>query len=254
MATFLARALGLIEVPVPSASGYTDISIDSRFTCALRLGGTVECWGRLNYEGESEPSQDVEISAPDGRYKDLDHGSRSGCDLHALRQDGAIECWTLKEVESDWDLGAGPPWVRPAELVVAENSDVPPGSFVSVDGGLRNPRRRHHHMLGQPREQSTTRPAPRWNLHFGSCRPLWRMRNPRRRHHRMLAQRVQLVHSKRAEQSLGHHRHRPQHVWRPRSRCRPRRHRLLVGAPFATLLRLGLQRAASPRRTGMSAS
>ncbi len=139
MATFLARALGLIEVPVPSASGYTDISIDSRFTCALRLGGTVECWGRLNYEGESEPSQDVEISAPDGRYKDLDHGSRSGCDLHALRQDGAIECWTLKEVESDWDLGAGPPWVRPAELVVAENSDVPPGSFVSVDGdcGIR---------------------------------------------------------------------------------------------------------------------
>ena len=79
MATFLARALGLIEVP-PSTR-YTAVDVGSSHACALRINATVTCWGN-NSGGRTD--------APDGTFSAIAVGSEHAC---GVRTDATVACW-----------------------------------------------------------------------------------------------------------------------------------------------------------------
>ena len=86
MATFLARATGLIDLPTqpptttPTAT-YTTITTGRFHTCALRTDNTITCWGN-NRSGQTD--------APDGQYTTITAGTFHTC---ALRTDNTITCW-----------------------------------------------------------------------------------------------------------------------------------------------------------------
>ena len=79
MATFLARALGLIEVP-PSTR-YTAVDVGSSHVCALRTNATVACWGN-NSGGRTD--------APDGTFSAIAVGFEHAC---GVRTDATVACW-----------------------------------------------------------------------------------------------------------------------------------------------------------------
>ena len=79
LATFLARALGLIEVP-PSTR-YTAVDVGSSHVCALRTNATVACWGN-NSGGRTD--------APDGTFSAIAVGSEHAC---GVRTDATVACW-----------------------------------------------------------------------------------------------------------------------------------------------------------------
>ena len=142
MATFLARALGLLDTPAPPTSGYTDVTVSQDYACALRTDGTVDCWGELSEfttdRSSSELSQQSEIGTPDGSYEGI---SALEWHLLALRPDGGLEYWLYKseridvqEREFDSESGA---LVRPqifrgsGQFVIQDGA--PEGIFSSVD-------------------------------------------------------------------------------------------------------------------------
>lgn len=79
MATFLARALGLVELP----ASVRFIAIDAGYghTCGLRADQTVACWGD-NRSGQS--------NAPAGEFLAVSAGGSQSC---AIRVDGSVSCW-----------------------------------------------------------------------------------------------------------------------------------------------------------------
>ena len=79
MGTFLARALGLVEVPKPTA--FTAVSAGPFHSCGLRGNGTIVCWGR---------NTDWQRNVPDGTYASVSAGTRHTC---ALRTDSTAVCW-----------------------------------------------------------------------------------------------------------------------------------------------------------------
>ena len=85
MATFLARALGLVEVPGASTQtpASTDHAIDAgrEHTCAIRADDTIVCWGNNGWG---------QTNAPDGQYSAVTAGGRHTC---GLRTDDTIVCW-----------------------------------------------------------------------------------------------------------------------------------------------------------------
>ena len=103
MATFLARALGLIELP--AAVRFAAIDAGYGHTCGLRADGTVSCWG-ANHLGQAD--------APDGQFLAVSAGGDLSC---AIDRDLAVACW-----------GA----------TYFGLSDVPEGQFQSVSAGLRH--------------------------------------------------------------------------------------------------------------------
>ncbi len=100
MATFLARALGLIELA--AAVWFTAIDVGGEHTCGLRADSTISCWGD-NWHGQSD--------APAGEFQAVSAGERHSC---GLRADFAISCW------GDNDQG---------------QSDAPAGEFRAVSAG-----------------------------------------------------------------------------------------------------------------------
>ena len=84
MATFVARAVGLVELPapppeddpVPVPNGFVAIDGRERTSCGIRVDGTIACWG-------GEPP-------PEGAFIDLAVGRGHSC---GLRADGTIACW-----------------------------------------------------------------------------------------------------------------------------------------------------------------
>ena len=144
MATFLARALGIVQATTPPTTGYTDIAVVGRAACALRADGTVDCWGTTvdsaNAGSQTEVlSQDVEIGAPDGTYQELSFAYRT-CRVTALKSDGTVECWRLQATYDssglNGDMLAGDnEQVRTVSFVVSDSGDVPEGVFIAVDGG-----------------------------------------------------------------------------------------------------------------------
>ena len=124
MATFLARALGLIELPrvsadtadtpdagdgeSPDPNAFTTVSAGGHHACGLRANGTVICWGN-NYF-----SQRI---APEGPYSAISAGTFHTC---GLRTDGTIECW-----------GAN----TDHEENFAGQADAPGGTFTAVTAG-----------------------------------------------------------------------------------------------------------------------
>ena len=89
MATFLARALNLVPLPEPRATGpdtgFTAVSVGSGHACGIRIDRTVECWGS-NHSKEATP--------PDGWFTSVSAGSEHTC---GIRTDRTITCWGSDE-------------------------------------------------------------------------------------------------------------------------------------------------------------
>ena len=86
MATFLARALGLVKTPGAStgtgaSSGFTSISAGNQHACAVRADKSLECWGR---------NLDRRLDAPRGEFLAVSAGGFHTC---ALRADNTLSCW-----------------------------------------------------------------------------------------------------------------------------------------------------------------
>ena len=79
MASFLARAMGLIELP--AAVRFTAIDAGYGHTCGLRADRTVACWG------DNHLSQ---ADAPDGQFLAVSAGGEVSC---AINTDRAVVCW-----------------------------------------------------------------------------------------------------------------------------------------------------------------
>ena len=84
MATFLARALGLVQALQPDTTPtatYKSVTAASGHSCAVTFGDTITCWGRNPY-GQAD--------APAGTYKAVAAGEWYGC---AIAIDDTITCW-----------------------------------------------------------------------------------------------------------------------------------------------------------------
>ena len=81
MATFLARAMGLIEAPSLNVLNLSAVSAGWGHSCALRKDGTIACWGG-DAQGQADP--------PAGQYSQVAAGGLHTC---ALRTNGTTECW-----------------------------------------------------------------------------------------------------------------------------------------------------------------
>ena len=79
MASFLARALELVELP-PEVR-FTAVDVSAFHACGIRVDGTVECWG-ANEFGQSD--------APRGQFSAVSVGLDYSCGLHT---DGTVQCW-----------------------------------------------------------------------------------------------------------------------------------------------------------------
>ncbi|MDE0495292.1 MAG: hypothetical protein OXH54_15230 [Acidimicrobiaceae bacterium] len=101
MATFLARALGILEVPgeepqPPSAGSgevqprdaYIDVAAGAGHYCALRTDGTVECWGSYYDHVTGQYLEHAEL--PEGTFSSVSAGYNHMC---GLRTDGTATCW-----------------------------------------------------------------------------------------------------------------------------------------------------------------
>ena len=100
MATFLARALGLI--PRPSSDWLTAVDAGWWHSCGRRVDGSVDCWG-----SDSSGQSDV----PRGRFNAVAAGAQHSC---GLRLDGTVDCWGSN------DLG---------------QANSPPGRFTALSAG-----------------------------------------------------------------------------------------------------------------------
>lgn len=88
MATFLARALGLVDTPGGSsgpatavASGFTAVSAGNSHACAIRADKSLVCWG-ANLEKQ--------LNSPTGEFVAVSAGGFHAC---ALRVDNTVSCW-----------------------------------------------------------------------------------------------------------------------------------------------------------------
>ena len=84
MATFLARALGLVERP--SLDWFTTIDAGWWHSCGRRVDGSIDCWGSDSF-GQSDVAR--------GRFKAVAGGAHHSC---GLRLDGTVDCWGRNDV------------------------------------------------------------------------------------------------------------------------------------------------------------
>ena len=147
MATYLARAAGLVQVPTPTGlpapprpGAYVAVSAGVNHTCVIRTDRTVACWGRNDYGQADVPfgtfsavaagfnhtcgirtdrsiscwggSFDEVRQVPDGAYTAVSSGDNYAC---ALRTDGTVACWGSNPIV----------WVNPPE-----------GTFTAVAAGM----------------------------------------------------------------------------------------------------------------------
>ena len=80
-ATFVARALGLVPLPARPADPFGAVAVGRAHSCALRLDGTVACWGD-NSRGQAE--------APGGPFTAITAGDWHSC---GLRTGATVDCW-----------------------------------------------------------------------------------------------------------------------------------------------------------------
>ena len=97
IATFLARALGLVEIPEPDAgSDAPFVAVDGTwdYACGLRSDGTLDCWGMGAYSTEDKFT----------RF-DLASQLSVGC---GVRTDRTVVCWPDAD-GFPWPSGTVPP-------------------------------------------------------------------------------------------------------------------------------------------------
>ena len=150
MATFLARALGLVALPEitePEAPKFTAVDTGTvvdegdEHICALRDNGTVACWGDNSF-GQSSP--------PEGQFSAVSAGDRYSC---GIRTDNALACWgesTHRGSPPEGEFAAVSLSARHACAVRADGtvacwgdnsagqSNPPTGRFRSVSAGVRH--------------------------------------------------------------------------------------------------------------------
>ena len=99
LATFLARALGIVPLPERSGTapvtGFTTVSVGERHACAIRMDETVECWGG-SYSQQSD--------APWGWFTSVSAGREHTC---GIRTDRTISCWGGSNQHGQADPPAG---------------------------------------------------------------------------------------------------------------------------------------------------
>ena len=155
MATFLARALGLVEVPEPATEAdgtedgtdaadpyaITDVITGYRNACALPADWLVICWGSPN----TGP-------VPTGTFTAVSAGSLHSC---GIRTDSTVECWgdyyqfgrvnvpdgTFTAVSAGWQHSCG---IRTDSTVECWSEyqfgavNAPDGTFTAVSPGWRH--------------------------------------------------------------------------------------------------------------------
>ena len=132
MATFLARALGLVDKPTPPATGYQDIAVGtlvtdlSGYACGLRTDGTMTCWGHIGDDSDDGVGTSLEIDAPQGAYKAL--SSDGFYNLCAVGTDDIVTCWATRWSDSS----------DPGLMTWTTSTDTPQGTYKSVAAGARH--------------------------------------------------------------------------------------------------------------------
>ena len=102
MATFLARAIGLIEAPGAVSSSVGSVAAGGFHSCAAGPDGNLACWGD-DFFGQAD--------APEGRFVSVAGGEFHSC---GLRGDGSAVCWGYDQYGQ---------------------ADAPAGGFESVSAG-----------------------------------------------------------------------------------------------------------------------
>ena len=138
MASFLARALGLIELP--GAMRFTAVDAGWWHSCGLRASGGIDCWGSNPFGQADAPEESFtavaagahhscglrsdgsvdcwgrndlgQASPPTGRFTALSAGWWHSC---GLRTDGSIDCWGV-----NWNGRADPPGGQFSEVAVGD--------------------------------------------------------------------------------------------------------------------------------------
>ena len=163
MATFIARARGLLEPPTPTGTtvgAYAAVASGRWHSCGLRTDGSITCWGANSWGQADEPP---------GTYTAVSAGHRHTC---ALRIDRTIRCWgddyggltdappgTYSAVAAGYRHNCG---VRTDGTIrcwgnnLAGQTDAPPGTYTSVTAG-------RWHMCGL----RTDRTIQCWGTEYG---------------------------------------------------------------------------------------
>ena len=144
MATFLARTLGLVDLPSETLPVYASVSAGDSHSCGVRTDGTVTCWG-VNDKGQ--------VDAPAQVFSSVSAGSAHTCGVQIVTPgkstadedtdttpiSGPIKCWganTDKQTEAPqgefWSVSAGSAHtcgvqiVTPEEGTADEDTDTTP--------------------------------------------------------------------------------------------------------------------------------
>ncbi len=81
MATFLARALGLVPITPRPVTGLVQVSVGARHSCGVRVDRSVVCWG---------DQRSGQTDTPRGEFRFVSAGSSHSC---GVRVDGSVVCW-----------------------------------------------------------------------------------------------------------------------------------------------------------------
>ena len=78
-----------VILETPATGTFTLVSSGNIHACALKTGGTVQCWGGVFLQGNENVTHSAAV-APSGTFTTLDAGPDLTC---GIKSDGTLECW-----------------------------------------------------------------------------------------------------------------------------------------------------------------